>query len=60
MTLLRAIEIYSIQTGISSSRLGREALGDPGLVRALRRGRQLRPETRKRLLAYLSRGGVTA
>lgn len=60
MTLLRAIEIYSEKTGISPSRLGREALGDPGLVRALRRGRQLRPETRARLLAYLARDGVAA
>jgi tRNA-dihydrouridine synthase len=60
MTLFRAIELLLEQQGMSASRIGREAIGDPGLVRDLRRGRELRPQTRARLVSYLRDHGVAA
>ena len=60
MTLLRAIEIYCERTGMTPTRFGREALGDPMLIRDLLRGRELRPRTLARLLAHLQAGGITA
>ena len=56
MTLLRAIEVYLWRTGISMTRFGREAIGDPKLIPMLRRGRQLRPATMKRVLSYIAEG----
>jgi len=53
VTLLRAIELYLERTGITPSRLGREAMGDPRIIHDLRRGRQLRETTAARLRAYL-------
>lgn len=60
MTLLRAIELYLLQTGTPPTRFGRDALGDPRLVRDLHQGRQLRPRTLARLRAYLRQGGIAA
>jgi tRNA-dihydrouridine synthase len=54
MTLLTLINRCIEQTGVSATRIGREALGDPRLIADIRRGRELRPHTEKKLLAYLS------
>jgi hypothetical protein len=53
VNLLHAIELHIARTGITPSRLGREAIGDPRLVRDLRNGRELRPPTMARVRAYL-------
>jgi hypothetical protein len=36
------------------TRFGRQAIGDPNLIRQLRQGRQLRPATASRVLSFLS------
>lgn len=53
MSLLHAIETHLRATGIAPTRFGRDALGDPRLVRDLRAGRMPRPATEARLRAYL-------
>lgn len=55
MTLLQIIEAHLARQGLPATRFGREALGDPGFVRDLRRGRIPRPRTVARLRAYLDR-----
>ena len=40
-------------SSIKASHIGREVMGDPGFVRDLRNGREMRPETEKRLTAWL-------
>lgn len=60
MTLLRTVELYLEISGMPPSRFGREALGDPGLVGDLRRGRSLRPATQRRLRDFLARMGEQA
>jgi hypothetical protein len=42
------------RTGLSATRLGREAMGDPRIVFDLRAGRKPRLETEERLVAWLS------
>jgi hypothetical protein len=53
MNLLRRIELYLKQTGTAPARFGRDAVGDPSLMRDLRNGRELRPRTAERLVAFL-------
>lgn len=53
MHLLSTIEKHLRQSGITASRFGRDALGDPGFVHALRRGREPRDATIRRVTAYL-------
>ena len=53
MGLLKRIEAYLKRSGTTTSAFGRAALGDPSLVRDMRRGRELRPRTQVRLLAFL-------
>lgn len=53
MNLLRRIELYLKQSGIAPARFGRDAIGDPSLMRDLRNGRELRPRTAERLVAFL-------
>ncbi len=55
MNLLRRIEIHMRRGAISATRMGREAMGDPRFVMDLRNGRELRPATRARFLAWLER-----
>jgi 2,4-dienoyl-CoA reductase-like NADH-dependent reductase (Old Yellow Enzyme family) len=55
MTLLREIERFLQQDGISRTRFGREAINDPRLVEDMRNGREPRPKTQKRVLAYMAR-----
>jgi hypothetical protein len=53
MSLLRRIEHYLKQSGTAPARFGRDAIGDPNLMRDLRNGRELRPRTSERLVAFL-------
>ncbi len=53
MHLLSTIERYLRRSGVPASRFGRDALGDPGFVHALRRGREPREATVRRVIAYL-------
>jgi hypothetical protein len=54
MHLLWTIERYLRETGVTPSRFGRDAMGDPGFVASLRRGREPRPATVRRVAAYLA------
>jgi len=54
MHLLSTIERYLRESRIPASRFGRDAMGDPGFVAALRRGREPRDATVKRVAAYLA------
>ncbi len=58
MHLLSSIEKYLRRSGTTASRFGREVLGDPGFVEALRRGREPREATVRRVTAYLSANQV--
>jgi 2,4-dienoyl-CoA reductase-like NADH-dependent reductase (Old Yellow Enzyme family) len=53
MNVASRIERLIRKGGIKASQIGREAMHDPGFVRELRNGRQLRPETEARLAAWL-------
>jgi hypothetical protein len=53
MSLLRRIELYLKQSGTAPARFGRDAVGDPNLMRDLRNGRELRTRTAERLAAFL-------
>jgi hypothetical protein len=53
MNLLRRIELYLKQSGTAAARFGRDAIGDPSLMRDLRNGRELRVRTAERLIAFL-------
>lgn len=52
--LLHAIELGLRRTGMTPSRFGREVARDPRLVFDLRRGRQLRDNTERRVRGYLA------
>jgi len=54
MTLLRRIEKHLRATDMPAARFGREAVRDPRFVFDLRRGREPRPETERRVLAWLN------
>ena len=47
------IEAWIARHGLSASRFGRDALGDPGFVEALARGRRVRLATADRALAFM-------
>lgn len=51
--LLDRIELYLRRARMSPSRFGREAVGDPHFVPGLRRGRQPRASTTRRVLAFI-------
>lgn len=53
MSLLRRIELFLKQSGTAPARFGRDAIGDPNLMRDLRNGRELRARTAERLVAFL-------
>lgn len=55
MHLLSMIERYLRESGIPASRFGRDAMGDPGFVATLRRGREPRAGTIRRVQAYIVR-----
>lgn len=52
--LLRAIETGLRRAGMTPSRFGREVANDPRLVFDLRRGRQLRDDTERRIRGFLT------
>jgi len=51
--LLREVEKFLRQNDTPATRFGREAVGDPRFVFDLRKGRDPRPTTVARVLAYL-------
>jgi hypothetical protein len=51
--LLREVEKFLRQSDVAPTRFGREAVGDPRFVFDLRNGRDPRPNTIARVLAYL-------
>lgn len=53
MSLLPKVERYLKRTGTKPSNFGREAMGDPGFVFQLRRGREPFPQTVDRVERYL-------
>ena len=53
MHLLREVEKFLRHHDTPPTRFGREALGDPRFVFDLRNGRDPRPQTVERVLAYL-------
>lgn len=58
MILLRRIERYLRRSGTPATRFGRDAVRDPRFVFDLRRGREPRSPTLRRVHAYLD--GVEA
>ena len=54
--LLREVEKYLRRSDVAPTRFGREAVGDPRFVFDLRNGRDPRPRTVARVLAYLELG----
>ena len=53
MNVTSRIERLLRKSGLKASQIGREVMNDPGFVRDLRNGRQMRPGTQKRLTAWL-------
>lgn len=53
MHLLSTIERYLRASGVTPTRFGIDAMGDPGFVASLRRGREPRETTIRRVAAYL-------
>ena len=58
MTLLLAIERCLRTYKIPPSRFGRQAASDPRLVYDLRRGREMRADTERRIRAYIAQAGT--
>jgi len=55
--LLREVEKFLRRRDVAPTRFGRDAVGDPRFVFDLRNGRDPRPRTIERVLAYLESGG---
>ena len=53
MYLLREVEKFLRRNGVAPTRFGRDAVGDPRFVFDLRRGRDPRPRTVARVVAFL-------
>lgn len=53
MSLLMAVERHLRRAAIAPSRFGREVIGDPRFVFDLRRGRQPRASTHRRVIAAI-------
>ena len=54
--LLREVEKFLRQSDVAPTRFGRDVVGDPRFVFDLRNGRDPRPQTVARVLAYLEAG----
>ena len=54
VNLLREIEKFLNRSDVAPARFGREAVGDPRFVFDLRRGREPRPGTVKRVRDFLA------
>ena len=57
-TLRRTVEGYIERHRISGRRFGEAALGDPGFIASLARGRSLRLDTADRLLAFMGEAPI--
>ena len=53
MHLLREVEKFLRRSDIAPTRFGREAVGDPRFVFDLRKGREPRAETERRVRSFL-------
>jgi hypothetical protein len=53
MNLLLTVERHLRRQAVAPSRFGREVAGDPRFVFDLRRGREPRPETARKVLAFI-------
>ena len=53
MYLMRRIELFLKRADMAPTRFGREAVGDPRLVRDMKNGRELRETTAARVVAWL-------
>ena len=53
MYLMRRIELFLQRAAMTPTRFGREAVGDPRLIRDMKNGRELRYTTVARILAWL-------
>jgi len=51
--LLTEIDRFLRHTGMAPSRLGRDALGDPGFVAGVRAGRRVYQDTAEKLRAFM-------
>ena len=56
MHLLRKVEKFLRITDVPPTRFGRDVMGDPRFVFDLRNGREPRPDTIRRVLAFLDGG----
>ena len=54
--LLNKVEKFLRQSDVAPTRFGRDVVGDPRFVFDLRTGRDPRPQTVARVLAYLETG----
>ena len=54
MSLLLTVERHLRRKAVAPSRFGREVAGDPRFVFDLRRGREPRPATQKKVLAFIA------
>lgn len=52
--LLAEVEAYLVRTGVTATRLGAEATGERGLVALLRRGREPRRATARRVRQWMA------
>ncbi len=55
MHLLTRVERYLRRSGTTATRFGRDVMGDPRFVHDLRRGREPRSHTQRRLADVLER-----
>lgn len=60
MNLLLTVERHLRRAAVPPSRFGREVAGDPRFVFDLRRGREPRPATRDRVLAFIAAAEIGA
>ena len=58
--LLRAVERHLLERQVKAATFGREAVGDPSFVFDLRRGREPRASTVKRVTDYMHRNACGA
>jgi hypothetical protein len=60
MNLLLTVERHLRRAAMPPSRFGREVAGDPRFVFDLRRGREPRPATCRRVLDFIARAQASA
>ena len=60
MSLLMTVERHLRRAAVPPSRFGREVAGDPRFVFDLRRGREPRPATVDRVLAFIAKAQAAA